>query len=359
MSKRNYIIPIFVPHKGCPHNCIFCNQKMITGQEKGLTGRDIDDIIKGYLNTINKKDANIEIAFFGGSFTAIPKKEQNLYLSIANKYLKRKMVNAIRLSTRPDYIDNDILNNLKDFGVTIVELGAQSLDEEVLSFSQRGHSTKDLINAAKLLKEKGFILGMQLMVGLPKDSEYKSMETVKKAIDLKPDIARIYPSLVIRNTYMEQLYNQGEYEPLQLVEAVDISKKMLIKLENNNIKVIRIGLQPTDDMQLGKNIIAGPYHPAFRQLVESEIFKDMILHLFHSAKIKDRGKVKITLNPKDYSNAIGHKRSNMRFFKKEYPDVEIELNNDRHVDLGCILLNTSGIEITLTKKDYYKLIDII
>lgn len=353
MSKQNYIIPIFVPHKGCPHNCIFCNQKRITGQIQMQTESDIDNQISRYLKTIKRDNVNIEIAFFGGSFTAIPKKEQNQYLSIANKYLKNGDINAIRLSTRPDYINNDILDNLKKFGVSIVELGVQSMDEEVLSASQRGHSTKDTISAINTLKEKEFTIGVQLMVGLPNDSKSKCLETTRQVVSLKPEFTRIYPALVIKDTYMEFLYKSGRYEPLELFEAVDICREMLINFESNDINVIRIGLQPTNDMQLGKNIVAGPYHPSFRQLVENEIYKGMIAFVLNIAKVTSDSVVTITSGSRNYSNVIGQKKSNIKYFYRQFPSVAFNyVVDDINKDSIEVKINTDVY--SLSKMEYYK-----
>lgn len=354
MSKKNYIIPIFVPHKGCPHDCIFCNQKRITGQIQELSSKDIDNIISQYIRTINKPDVNIEVAFFGGSFTAIPREEQDMYLSVANRYLEMGKIDSIRLSTRPDYINKEILKNLKKFGVSIVELGVQSMDEEVLHACQRGHNTEDVINAVNLLKEEGFTVGIQLMVGLPKDNEEKCIKTVKKVVKLKPHIARIYPSLVIKDTYMENIFNSGRYVPLKLKEAVNICKLMLIHLERNGINVIRIGLQPTDDMQIGKSIVAGPYHPAFRQLVESEIYKDMIDKILESIIIEPNASVIINFNSKDYSDIVGQKKSNIEYFRTKYSAVEISFIASDSVDSGCIIANIGESRLILSKKDYYR-----
>ncbi len=344
MSKQNYIIPIFIPHKGCPHNCIFCNQKRITGQINELTTDEVDKQIDKYLGTIKKSNVNKEIAFFGGSFTAIPKKEQNRYLSIANKYLTNGDINAIRLSTRPDYIDDEVLKNLKDFGVSIVELGVQSMDEEVLNISQRGHSIEDTINAMEALKKENFTIGAQLMVGLPKDNKNKCLNTVEKVVKLKPQFVRIYPALVVKDTYMEYLYESGEYRPLDLFEAVDISKEMMIRLESNHIEVIRVGLQPTDEMQIGRNVIAGPYHPSFRQLVETEIYKDMIDSILYFAKMKSYSVVTVISSADNYSNVVGQRKSNIKYFYERFPNalfnftigdinsssVRVRINNDIH-----------------------------
>ena len=225
MSKKHYIIPIFVPHRGCPHDCIFCNQKRITGQVNNVTAEDAKLIIEKYLRTIKDKQANVEIAFFGGSFTGIPMDEQNSLLALANEYLYRGQIDYIRLSTRPDYINNIILENLKKYNVKIVELGIQSMDKDVLSAANRGHSPEDVEEAIKLLKQEGFIVGAQLMVGLPKDNEEKALETAKKIVELKPHIARIYPVLVIKDTYLEKMYRYGTYKPLSIEQAVKISKR--------------------------------------------------------------------------------------------------------------------------------------
>lgn len=353
MSKKNYIIPIFVPHKGCPYNCIFCNQKRITGQVKDLTSGDIDDLIDKYIKTIKNRDANIEVAFFGGSFTAIPMEEQNKYLSIASKHLKNGNINAIRLSTRPDFINNEILLNLKKYGVTIVELGVQTMDEEVLLNSGRGHLATDTENAIKLLKEEGFIVGTQLMVGLPGDSKEKCLDTTRKIVELRPKFSRIYPSLIIKDTYMEEMYNKGEYKPLEIKEAVDICKEMLIILESNLIYVIRIGLQPTDEMQVGKSIVAGPYHPSFRQLVESEIFKDMIHNALKSFKLEAIQNIRIYFNPIDYSNVMGHKKTNFKFFNKNYPHIDFSYRTS-DINKGSIRIETMNHTKSISKYEHYK-----
>ncbi|HHY77403.1 MAG TPA: radical SAM protein [Clostridiales bacterium] len=339
MSKRHYIIPIFVPHKGCPHDCIFCNQKRITGQVNDLTVKDARNIIEKHLSTIKGKQANIEIAFFGGSFTGIPLDEQNRLLDLANEYVLQGQVDYIRLSTRPDYISAEIVDNLKRHNVKIVELGIQSMDKDVLSAANRGHSSEDVVKAIKLLKQKDFIVGAQLMVGLPLDNEEKALETAKKIAELKPHIARIYPVLVIKDTYLETMYLNGSYEPLTIEQAVKISKKMLLCLEKSGIKVIRIGLQPTEDLQIGQNVVAGPYHPSMRQLVETDIFKDMIVYSLNKIHEDNIREIIILANPKDLSSVIGQHKSNYRFIKEKYRNAKIYFKDDRTVALGSIIIN--------------------
>lgn len=357
MSKRHYIIPIFVPHRGCPHDCIFCNQKKITGQIKDLTVEDARLIIENHLRTIKDKKADIEIAFFGGSFTGIPLDEQNRLLDLANEYVLRGQVDYIRLSTRPDYINDEIVDNLKRHNVKIVELGIQSMDKDVLSAANRGHSPEDVVEAIKLLKQKDFIVGAQLMVGLPQDNEEKAVETAKKIAELRPHIARVYPVLVIKDTYLEKMYLNGSYEPLTIEQAVKISKKMLICLEKSGIKVIRIGLQPTEDLQIGENVVAGPYHPSIRQLVEADIFKDMIVYLLNKIYEDNIREIRIIANPKDLSSVIGQHKSNYRFIKEKYNNAKIYFKEDRTVDSGTIIVNIVNNDeksVKMSKNTFYE-----
>lgn len=353
MSKKHYIIPIFIPHRGCPHDCIFCNQRKITGQSGSITIEEAEEIIEKYLKTIDSRNAIIEIAFFGGSFTGIPLDEQNKFLALANKYLEKGRIDTIRLSTRPDYINKDIVDNLKKYGASIVELGIQSMDINVLDIAKRGHSPEDVVNAISLLKNEGFVVGAQLMVGLPGDNEYKAMETVKKIIELKPHIARIYPVLIIKDTYLEEMYRKGLYKPLSIDEAVHISKKMLIELEKSGISVIRIGLQPTDDLKVGDSVVAGPYHPSMRQLVESEIFKDMIIYILKTVELNKINSIKVLSNPRDFSAVLGQKRSNYEFIKRLYANHVITFKEDTSIDAGSIAVICDEKTIKLSKNTYY------
>ncbi|MDU5021156.1 MAG: radical SAM protein, partial [Clostridiales bacterium] len=240
MKKR--IIPIFVPHRGCPHDCIFCNQKKITGVSTDITSDDVRNIIEEYLKTIDK-DASVEVAFFGGSFTAIDIDIQRNLLSVAKEYVDKNIIDDIRMSTRPDCINDEILTMLKEYKVSIIELGVQSLDDKVLIDSVRGHSDKDVFESAKLIKKYGINLGLQMMIGLPSDTEEKCIYTAKKFIDLKPDCVRVYPTLVVKETGLEKLLQENKYNPFSLEESIDIVKKVLVLFYINNVNVIRVGLQ--------------------------------------------------------------------------------------------------------------------
>ena len=226
MSKNYYIIPLFVPQEGCPHKCVFCNQDRITGSKESVTAKTVYDTVEEYLQTINNKDATIEISFFGGTFTGIREEKQRELLSVAKEYKDKGLIDKIRMSTRPDYINDYILSYLQEYSVDIIELGVQSLVGDVLIGAGRGHTIKQVEDASKLIKEYGFTLGHQIMPGLPRDNFEKDIETVKRSISMKPDICRIYPSLVIKDTPMSVMYNRGEYIPYTLDEAVSICKKL-------------------------------------------------------------------------------------------------------------------------------------
>lgn len=278
--KKHYIIPIFVPHKGCPHDCIFCNQKRITGQFSEVNSEFVYKEIRKYLNTIPESRETVEVSFFGGSFTGLPKEEQISLLEPAKQALTEGRIDAIRLSTRPDYIDEDILDVIKKYGVSIIELGVQSMDEDVLEISNRGHGVDDVYKSSELIKKYGFTLGLQMMIGLPGDTEEKDIETARQFIRISPSMVRIYPALVIRDTYMEDLYRKGSFVPLKTDEAVDICSRLYLMFERAGIKVIRMGLQTTDNINLGRDVVSGPFHPAFRELVESKILNDMVIYMF-------------------------------------------------------------------------------
>ena len=207
--------------QGCPFDCVFCDQRQITGQQNAQSDAEIAGKIEQYLATLPDENCKIEIGFFGGSFTGLKVTEQQRYLDLAKPWLKSGKISGIRLSTRPDYINDEILKMLKECGVTAIELGVQSMDDEVLRLAGRGHTADDVKKAAGKIKAAGFSLGLQMMTGLPGDSFDKSLKTAEEIVLLGADSTRIYPALVIRNTSLENIYRQGRYKPLTLDEAVD------------------------------------------------------------------------------------------------------------------------------------------
>ncbi|MBU5426504.1 radical SAM protein [Tissierella pigra] len=338
--SRHYIIPIFVPHYGCPHDCVFCNQKKITGLSTDTTPEEVEKIIEDHLMTF-KPDSTIEVAFYGGSFTAIDIEIQKKLLSIPYRYKKEGRINGIRLSTRPDSIDEVILTNLRNYSVDTIELGVQSLDECVLYESGRGHDSNDVYRASKLIKDFGFNLGLQMMIGLPSDTIEKSINTCKEFIKLNPYCVRIYPTLIIKETYLEELFLDKRYKPLSIEEAIDISSVLLMIFQINNIDVIRIGLQPTENIQLGKDVVAGPFHPAFRQLVESNIFRLLLGYYFKTKKIdKDNKTLVIESNNKKISSIAGQQSTNIKYLKHKYKFNKIKIyGKDLDIDYIGITIN--------------------
>ena len=347
--KKEYVIPVFVPHLGCPNDCVFCNQKSISGQKKNITKEEAKKTIEYYLDNIKEKNCNKEIAFFGGSFTGIDENIQEDLLQVAYEYIQKGLVDSIRISTRPDYIDKKILKRLKKYKVKTIELGVQSANDYILSKAGRGHTFEDVKKASKLIRRYGFILGHQMMVGLPESTRIDEINTAKALIKLKPKIVRIYPVLVIKGTKLEQDYKNGTYEPLPLVQAVETCKQLVRMFADKKINVIRVGLQNTDEIsEPGNNqseVVAGPYHPAFRQLVESDMWYDSIVEKIKKLNVKVK-EVQVTVNPIDANNVIGHKRKNINKLKELY-EVNLIIKQDPKIKKG-----NSKIEITKKYNDF-------
>ncbi len=323
---KHYNIPIFISHFGCPHTCVFCNQVKINGRETDVTNSDVKEIIEEYLEMLPKNSVK-EVAFFGGTFTGIDKRIQEEYLATVKPYIDSGLVDGIRLSTRPDYINEKILDLLKKYGVTTIELGVQSLDDEVLTQSERGYKAQIVDAASTLIKEYGFKLGIQVMPGLPGSTDKIDFETAKKVVEIKPDMVRIYPTLVINNTKLEEMYFEKNYSPMDLDEAIKRVLPILILFELNNINIIRVGLQPSDDLQEEGVIKAGPFHPAFKEIIETEIYG----RFFKSLEVE---KLNIITHEKNVSKIVGMKKKNKLEFGK---NMTIEINNE--LSLEKLLVN--------------------
>lgn len=319
MTVRHKIIPIFVPHKGCPNDCIFCNQKKISGQIEEMTTEKIPQIIQTHLSTMGPND-EIEIAFYGGSFTAIDQSIQESFLAEAFCYMDDGRISQIRVSTRPDCISEENLSMLWKYGVRTIELGVQSLDDKVLRESCRGHDAGCVLQASALIKDMGFILGIQTMTGLPGDTKETCLETARKVIQIAPDIVRIYPVLVINGTELERQYRNGLYKPQSIEEAVELCAQLLEMYESNHIKVIRIGLQATDQIRegSGSDVVAGPVHPAFRQLVESRLMLMRIEAAIENQGLSKAASITIHTGSVNISNVVGQNRFNIQYLKERY-----------------------------------------
>lgn len=308
---RHINVALFVPHNGCPNQCSFCNQRAISGHRNQVEPSDVDSAVNIALKNPESKGG--EIAFFGGSFTAIERETMVSLLSSAYKYVENGSFKGIRISTRPDAIDEEICKILKNYGVSAVELGAQSLDDRVLTLNKRGHTAEDIAKATKLLQKEGFETGLQMMTGLYGSTDEDSIKTAEKIIALHPDTVRIYPTVVLENTQLCDLYKSGEYHPQGVEEAAEICAVLLEMFENAGIKVIRTGLHSGGDVE--GEFVAGAYHPAFKEICESKIYLKKATECIRQNKIPE-GRIEIRVSPKSVSQMTGQKKANIHALRK-------------------------------------------
>lgn len=334
------VIPVFIPHQGCPHCCIFCNQYRISGQtskEHVTSADDVVTIIKTWLKRSAKGSQDVQVAFYGGSFTGMDIARQGELLGAVAPFVTRGEVRTIRLSTRPDYIDRETVSFLRKQKVGIVELGVQTLDDRVLEISQRGHTAKQSLQAIRLLQEYGFTVGVQLMLGLPGQTTASLMKTVKEVAALKPDFVRIYPVLVLRGSALAVMFEEKKYTPLTLGAAVVQASWMKKYLDKYNIKIVRIGLQSGPELE--ENLLAGPYHPAFGEMVSSRLMLQKTRKLLKNVRAGQQ--VVLKINEKDQSIFRGIKSANMKRLEGlgllDRFSLRIDKNLPRHsVRLGTI-----------------------
>jgi histone acetyltransferase (RNA polymerase elongator complex component) len=342
------IIPIFLPNAGCRERCLFCNQKATA---EGLPSPpSVRSFIGASLNNLpsDKKYREKQVAFYGGSFTAIGKEDQIRYLKEVQPFLDSGLIDSIRTSTRPDALDEEILDLLKGYRVKTVELGTQSMIDEVLLLAKRGHSSEDTLSAALRLKRWNFEVGIQLMIGLPGDTFDRFLQTLDRIIDLKPDFVRIHPTLVLKGAPLENLWRAGEYSPLSLDEAIQWLKRGLLNLERASISVARVGLQPTTDLE--RNLLAGPYHPALHQLVDSAILFDMAKHLL---QISSNGpQAFFQCHPKEVSNLRGQKNENLLKLKELFKLSEILIRERKELPRECLMIQTQKGEVSIHRKSF-------
>lgn len=349
---RHFIIPIFVPFLGCPHQCIFCDQKKITGVPSPIvTPGQVEKTVKQYIITRGRKQlSTTQVAFYGGTFTGLDLDTQKSLLSVVHKFIADGEVDAIRISTRPDYIAPDTLQFLKDYEVDTIELGVQSMVDRVLALSGRGHTACDVEKAVKAIKEHKLKVGLQIMPGLPGDTPRLADNTVDRVIKMKPDFVRIYPTLVIKDTLLEKLYSRGKFSPMTLSEAVKFCAKALLKFGAADIPVVRVGLQPTPELERKGTIVAGPYHPAFRQLAESAIFFRMATMLIEQMPIHN-GRPKFRVNGKDYSYFCGQKNENIARLKEMYQLEDVEIVAETGVKKDAVELVVGSSIALIERKD--------
>ena len=323
MSARECVIPVFVPHLGCRHECVFCNQRRISGSEKAATAATVKQAIEQSA-ALPRSGAKRQLAFYGGSFTAIEPERQEELLGAAAEAIGKGEIDAIRLSTRPDAIDETVLARLKRFGVETVELGAQSMDGEVLRLSGRGHTAEDVVRSSEAVKAAGFRLILQMMTGLPGDSAEKDIETAKKLIALRPDAVRIYPTVIVRDTALYDLWRAGEYREHTVEDAVAVCAQLMPLFEEANIPVIRLGLNPTEELSQGA-AVAGAYHPALGELVRSRILLEKARALL--AGTEPGSRVTLGVNAAELSQMIGQKRQNVRALSRALALGELRIRS--------------------------------
>ncbi len=328
MKQTN--ISVFIPHIGCSHRCSFCDQRSISGAARAPSPQEVTELLDGQAQHLSDKGITAEIAFFGGSFTAIPRDYMEALLDCAKSAVERYpgIYSGIRCSTRPDCVDREIISLLKKYGMTAVELGAQSMSDEVLEANQRGHSAEDVRRAAALIKESGISLGLQMMTGLYKDSEDAVRLTCREFIGMKPDTVRVYPTVILKNTLLGSLYESGEYRSFGFEQTVELCAELLREFTAAGIRVIRMGLHASGDVE--RDMLGGVYHPAFREIVESRMFlndmKKILLPL-------EKGNYVIQTDSHNISKAVGQKRCNIAAMRELGYNVEIARRDGAYIEL--------------------------
>ena len=317
MKRTN--ISIFIPHIGCPHKCSFCDQRTISGAQKPPTAADVTAVLEEQAPRLIERGMTAEIAFFGGSFTAIPRGYMIELLEAASRAVKRfECYSGIRCSTRPDCVTEDILELLRSYGVTAIELGAQSMSDDVLIANERGHTAEDVRRAARLIKESGIELGLQMMTGLYRDTLDNCHHTADEFIKLKPATVRVYPTVILKNTRLGELFERGEYGSFSFDETVDLCAELLQKFERENIRVIRLGLHASGDIE--RDMLGGVYHPALREIVESRVFLNDMLKMLSE---REKGHYIVFTDPRNISKAIGQKKCNIKALAKIGYEIDI------------------------------------
>ena len=329
---KHYNIPIFLPELACPYRCVYCNQFHITGNSDVVKPEDVKNIIDSHLASFKEENRFVEVAFFGGNFTGLPVKMQNDYLEVVQPYLDKNLVHGIRCSTRPDYISLQRVEEIKHLGMRNIELGAQSTNDEVLKHCKRGHTYNDIVEASQIILSEDITLGLQMMIGLPYDSEEKDFQTAKDIVNLGAKETRIYPCIVVKDTELEALYRNGDYKALSINEAVSRSSKLYSYFIENQVKVLRIGLHQSDELDKD-GYVAGPYHKNFAEMVFSHIWKEKLTHdLFledtrpcaSTIETKNR-KITINVPASQINHAIGWNGENRRMLSEWFSNVEFRV----------------------------------
>jgi len=338
-NDRPFIVPIFIPHAGCPHRCVFCDQSSITGMRSKLPQHNVRDQIEAFLKFKTARHQKTQIAFYGGNFLGMPPDEIERLLAEAAEYVKIGCVDGIRFSTRPDTIDRKRLNIINKFPVTTIELGVQSMDDGVLQCTRRGHSVFDTQQAVQDLKDFDYEIGVQVMVGLPGDTPRRLLASARRVARLKPDFIRIYPTVVLKGSPLAAAYRSGDYVPLSLETAVTLTKVLFQLFKNKKIQVIRMGLQASEALDSGSVILAGPYHPAFGHLVYSEIFLDMAIAALES-EASTKARATLRVHPRSISRMRGLKNNNIDVLKEKFALNSVEVFPDASLGEEALIIGS-------------------
>jgi histone acetyltransferase (RNA polymerase elongator complex component) len=342
--NKPFIIPVFLPHIGCPHQCAFCNQSTITSIKGKIPSPEkLQEIVNNYLKYKGKDRGLVQIAFFGGNFLGLRAADIESWLQEAGKFVTAGSVDSLRFSTRPDTINNEILNIINPFPVSTIELGVQSMDDHVLAMSKRGHTSADTKKAVRLLKEQNYEIGLQMMVGLPGDDETNAQLTGRRLVDMSPDFVRIYPTVVLAGSLLAKWYQNGKYAPIPLEQCISLVKNLYLLFRENDIKVIRMGLQASEDLEKGSEILAGPYHSAFGHLVFSRIFLDMATTILES-EVSVRDEVCIKVHSRSISKMRGLKNINIEILKRKFNIKSIKVISEPSLAEDSMIINDSPIK---------------
>lgn len=317
-NRRHYTIPVFIPELACPHRCIFCNQQRISGRSNIPTPDDARNTIEEHLKTLPKSGATIELGYLGGNFTGIPRHELIAFLELGQEYLKNSRIHGMRCSTRPDYINKEIINLLTQYGMTTVELGAQSMNDKILQQCGRGHTAQQTRQASHMILDAGMHLGLQMMVGMPGQDNNDAINTAKEIIALGAHETRIYPMLVIKDTPLAEMYFNNRYTPLTMDEATSICAQLTNIFEESNTRIIRMGLHPSEGLLDGKELVAGPFHVSFRELVETRIWQELLRPLI----LIPTKTLTINVSPKTLNAAIGYEAANKKMLMHHIKNVK-------------------------------------
>ena len=337
--QKPFIIPVFIPHAGCPHRCVFCNQTTIAGQSDPLAPRAIEAHIEQFLTYRQAKRRTTQISFYGGNFLGLPSKTCQDLLKIAEGFVREGSVDTIRFSTRPDTVTPDRIKILDSFHVATIELGVQSMDDKVLQAAGRGHTAADTSLAVQRLKAVGLEVGLQMMIGLPGDTPAKALASAQEIADLEPDFVRIYPTLVLENSRLARWYRENRYQPLDLEAAVHLTARLYRLFRRNKIPVVRMGLQASKELDLEGQVLAGPYHPAFGHLVYARVFRDKVVTLLKSQDMSGLKALRIRTHPYNISRVRGLKNQNLAFLQAHFDLENVRIISDQTLGVDEIRID--------------------